>query len=178
MGKYDNDGFDDDDFEDSSEGFKKLRAALKKANERNTAQAEEIKTLSGKVSRVTVKDVLTAKKANPAIGRFILADGVDVTNEVAVDEWLQENGSLFGYTPAPASAGEGQAAEQPAAPESSLAGRSELVDEYTRLRHASEGAQPVAVGADALKRLMAAEDPDALQAALDAALAQQGAGGN
>lgn len=175
MGKYDNDGFDafdPDSVDETSEGMKQLRAALKKANERVAAQTAEITTLTGKVQRTTVKDVLTAKKANPAIGRFILADGVDVTDEAAVDEWLQENGSLFGYQPQAGAEAPTGGGEQPADEETSG-----LAEQYTRLQNAGASGQPLQPALAAVERMGKAESQADIQAALDAGLAALGAGG-
>jgi hypothetical protein len=102
---------DDDDFEfDGGDALSKVRKANRAQNKRikelEEVLAEREKTLnelSGKVKVTGVTEVLKARGANPALARYALKDDVEPTEE-AVDAWLAENGSLFGYEPKSAEA--------------------------------------------------------------------------
>jgi len=97
---------DDDDFEfDGGDALSKVRKANRAQNKRIKeledilAEREKaLNELSGKVKVSGVTDILKAKGANPALARYALKDDVEPTEE-AVDAWLAENGSLFGYEP-------------------------------------------------------------------------------
>ena len=97
MANNDWDDFEDDDSGDGSDLVKKLRSQLKAANKRaaelESAQAE----LSKKVRTTSVKEILNGAGVTPKIARFVLADVEDPTEE-SVNEWLKENGDLFGIT--------------------------------------------------------------------------------
>jgi len=97
---------DDDDFDfDSGDALSKVRKANRAQNKR-IKELEEVlaerekalNELSGKVKVTGVTDILKARGANPALARYALKDDVEPTEE-AVDAWLTENGSLFGYEP-------------------------------------------------------------------------------
>lgn len=101
---YDND--DDEDFDfDNGDALSKVRKA-DRAKARRIKELEDIlaerdkslSELSGKVKVSGVSDILKARGANPALAKYALKDDVEPTEE-AVDAWLTENGSLFGYEP-------------------------------------------------------------------------------
>lgn len=75
-----------------------LRAQLEKALKDLKAAQEENAKLSNSVKSVTLENVLRDKQVPPNIQRWIKRDEVDATPE-AVDKWLAENGSDFGYQP-------------------------------------------------------------------------------
>ena len=78
---------------------KKLRKKIR-ADEKRIKELEE--QLSGftKVEKErSVKEVLEKQGVNPKAARLILKDLDEVTPE-SVSNWLEENGDLFGYSPA------------------------------------------------------------------------------
>lgn len=173
MGKYDNDGFDIDDVEDSSEGFKQLRAALKKANERVATLEAEKQTLSAKVGERNVRDVLTAKKVRPGLARAIKADGVDLSDENAIAEWLSDPSNQEDYAFSLPAADQAQESHETDADEET----SGLAEQYTKLQNAGASGQPIQPALAAVKQMGEAKSPAEIQAALDAGLAALGAGG-
>jgi len=102
---------DDDDYEfDGGDALSKVRKAdrakAKRIKELEDILAEREKSLAelnGKVKVTGVTEVLKARGANPALAKYALKDDVEPTEE-AVDAWLAENGSLFGYEPKSAEA--------------------------------------------------------------------------
>lgn len=79
--------------DDSGKGLRsQLEAALKRLEKAEAANAQ----LSKSVSERQLADVLSAKKVNPKVARFILADGVDPSDSEAVDKWVTDNAEVFG----------------------------------------------------------------------------------
>ena len=100
---YDDDYSDESD--ESSNGPKALREALKKAHSEAKAKAKEFEDLSTKfeslnkkVTEQSLADLLREKQVPANIAKWIKRDGIDSTAE-AVDEWLKDNGDDFGYKP-------------------------------------------------------------------------------
>lgn len=97
---------DDDDFDfDGGDALSKVRKAdrakAKRIKELEDVLAEREKSLAelnGKVKVTGVSEILKARGANPALAKYALKDDVEPSEE-AVDAWLSENGSLFGYQP-------------------------------------------------------------------------------
>lgn len=94
---------DDEQFEDAPRALRQAYAALKKAHEADT---KELSTLRTQVQTRTASDVLKDKGYNPKAAKFLLKDGVDLSDEKAVDAWLAEEGEFFkvageGGTPNP-----------------------------------------------------------------------------
>jgi hypothetical protein len=82
-----------DSGDDSGKGLRsQLEAALKRLEKAEAANAQ----LSKSVSERQLADVLSAKKVNPKVARFILADGVDPSDSEAVDKWVTDNAEVFG----------------------------------------------------------------------------------
>lgn len=113
--------YDYDDDAQQSGGA--LRAQLEKAlKDLKTAQDENAK-LSASVKTVTLDNLLRDKQIPANIARWIKRDDVEPTAD-AVDKWVQENGSDFGFKPgqpqpAGAETSEGEQSkpeEAPAAP--------------------------------------------------------------
>ncbi len=95
---------DDEQFEDAPRALRQAYAALKKAHE---AEAKELSTLRTQVQTRTASEVLKDKGYNPKAAKFLLKDGIDLSDEKAVDAWLAEEGEFFkanGGTPTEQSA--------------------------------------------------------------------------
>lgn len=96
--------------DDSGSGLRKqLEAALSRAKEAEARAAAASKQLGER----QLADVLAAKKVSPKVARFISADGVDPSDNEAIDRWLTENAEVFGVTaatPEPTVSNEEQAA--------------------------------------------------------------------
>jgi len=77
---------------------KKLRKKIR-ADEKRIKELEEQLTGFTKVEKErSVKEVLEKQGVNPKAARLILKD-LDEVNEETVQNWLEENGDLFGYSP-------------------------------------------------------------------------------
>jgi hypothetical protein len=92
---------EDNDFESfdaDTDLVKKLRKALKAEQKRN----KELETTMGDLTKSQkeriLKDVLTSRGVNPKIAQFIPSD--IEASEDAIGTWLDNNGDVFGYTPA------------------------------------------------------------------------------
>lgn len=95
---------EDDDFDtevtnttDGSDLLKKLRKAKRNDEKRIKELTEQLETLSKVQRERTVKEVLEKKGVNPKAVRLILKD-IDDVNEESVNNWLEDNGDLFGLT--------------------------------------------------------------------------------
>ena len=98
---------DDEDDEDTtptefvsdSDLVKRLRKQLKAEQRKN----KELETSYGELTKAQkeriLKDVLTSKGVNQKIAQFIPND--IEASEDAINAWLDANGEVFGYTPAP-----------------------------------------------------------------------------
>lgn len=86
-------------FESDTDLVKKLRKALKAEQRRN----KELETSYGELTKAQkeriLKDVLASKGVNQKIAQFIPSD--IEASEDAISSWLDANGDVFGYTPAP-----------------------------------------------------------------------------
>lgn len=95
---------EDDDFDtevtgnmDGSDLLKKLRKAKRNDEKRIKELTEQLDSLSKAQRERTVKEVLEKKGVNPKAVRLILKD-IDDVNEESVNNWLDDNGDLFGLT--------------------------------------------------------------------------------
>jgi hypothetical protein len=104
-----NDWTDDDDFDledeapqsnDGSDLLRKLRKAKRADEKRIKELTEQLEGLSKVQRERVVKEVLDQKGVNPKAARLILKD-LDDVNEESVNNWLEDNGDLFGLTQAP-----------------------------------------------------------------------------
>ena len=94
---------EDDDLDTESQSFgasegdllKKLRKAKRSDEKRIKELTEQLEGLSKAQRERTVKDVLEKKGVNPKAQRLILKD-LDDINEESVNNWLEDNGDLFG----------------------------------------------------------------------------------
>jgi hypothetical protein len=94
----DEDDLDTDNFSgDGSDLLKKLRKAKRADEKRIKELTEQLDGLSKVQRERTVKEVLEKKGVNPKAMRLILKDMDDVSEE-SVNNWLEDNGDLFGIT--------------------------------------------------------------------------------
>jgi len=82
---------------DGSDLLKKLRKAKRNDEKRIKELTEQLEGLSKTQRERTVKEVLEQKGVNPKAQRLILKDLDDVSEE-SVNNWLADNGDLFGLT--------------------------------------------------------------------------------
>ena len=83
---------------DGSDLLKKLRKAKRSDEKRIKELTEQLEGLSKSQRERTVKEVLEKKGVNPKAQRLILKDLEDI-NEESVNNWLEDNGDLFGLAP-------------------------------------------------------------------------------
>ena len=81
--------------ETGSDLLKKLRKAKRSDEKRIKELTEQLEVLSKGQRERTVREVLEKKGVNPKAVRLILKD-LDDVNEESVNEWLDDNGDLFG----------------------------------------------------------------------------------
>ena len=77
---------------------KKLRKAKRADEKRIKELTEQLEGLTKVQRERTVKEVLEQKGVNPKAARIILKD-LDEVTEGSIDDWLSDNGDLFGYKP-------------------------------------------------------------------------------
>jgi hypothetical protein len=82
---------------DGSDLLKKLRKAKRADEKRIKELTEQLEGLSKVQRERTVKEVLEQKGINVKAVRLILKD-LDEVNEESVNNWLDDNGDLFGLT--------------------------------------------------------------------------------
>ena len=80
---------------DGSDLLKKLRKAKRNDEKRIKELTEQLEGLSKSQRERTVKEVLEQKGVNPKAQRLILKDLDEITEE-SVNNWLEDNGDLFG----------------------------------------------------------------------------------
>ena len=85
---------------DGSDLLKKLRKAKRNDEKRIKELTEQLEGLSKSQRERTVKEVLEKKGVNPKAQRLILKDLEDISEE-SVNNWLDDNGELFGLTKEP-----------------------------------------------------------------------------
>jgi hypothetical protein len=94
----DEDDLDTEQFSgDGSDLLKKLRKAKRADEKRIKELTEQLDGLSKVQRERTVKEVLEKKGVNPKAMRLILKD-IDEVSEESVNNWLEDNGDLFGIT--------------------------------------------------------------------------------
>ena len=82
---------------DGSDLLKKLRKAKRADEKRIKDLTEQLETLSKGQRERIVKETLEKKGVNPKALRLVLKD-LDDINEESVNNWLEDNGDLFGLT--------------------------------------------------------------------------------
>ena len=85
---------------DGSDLLKKLRKAKRNDEKRIKELTEQLEGLSKSQRERVVKEVLEKKGVNLKAQRLILKD-LDEVSEESVNNWLDDNGDLFGLTKAP-----------------------------------------------------------------------------
>jgi hypothetical protein len=83
---------------DGSDLLKKLRKAKRSDEKRIKELTEQLENLSKSQRERVVKEVLEKKGVNLKAQRLILKDLEDISEE-SVNNWLEDNGDLFGLTP-------------------------------------------------------------------------------
>ena len=83
---------------DGSDLLKKLRKAKRSDEKRIKELTEQLEGYSKAQRERTVKEVLEKKGVNPKAVRLILKD-IDDISEESVNNWLEDNGDLFGLAP-------------------------------------------------------------------------------
>lgn len=86
---------DTDSLGDGGDLVKKLRKANRASEKRIKELTEQLEGFTKTQRESTVKSVLEKKGVNPKAARLILKD-LDDINEESVNNWLEENGDLFG----------------------------------------------------------------------------------
>jgi hypothetical protein len=90
---------DTNEFEETTDGFKNLRAAYNKLKTERDAAVSEASTLKAQVRTRSIGDKLGELGINSKISRFIPAD-VELDK---LDSWLGENADVFGIDLTPKS---------------------------------------------------------------------------
>jgi hypothetical protein len=115
-----NNYWDDEDDDDATitgnETESDLQKKLRKKIRSDEKRIKELEEKLGNYTKIdkerTVKEVLEKQGVNSKAARLILKD-LDEVSEEAVNNWLEENGDLFGYSPtedSPANSEENRAA--------------------------------------------------------------------
>ena len=133
--EYDNDNGATDQNDGSP---KALRDAYNKQKAQNAALEKTIKELSDKVRTREIADKLSTRGINAKVAKFI-------PENVELDDWLKENGDLFGV---PASDG---GVGQPTEVQQAQAEPHPLQSQFANLASATEGAQAPTGTVDAAK---------------------------
>jgi hypothetical protein len=76
---------------------KKLRKKIKADEKRMKELEEKLDSYVKKERESSVKELLEKQGVNPKAARLILKD-LDEVNDETVNNWLDENGDLFGFT--------------------------------------------------------------------------------
>jgi hypothetical protein len=84
--------------ESGSDLLKKLRKAKRADEKRIKELTEQLEGFSKVQRERTVKEILEQKGVNPKAARLVLKD-LDEVNEESVNNWLEDNGDLFGLAP-------------------------------------------------------------------------------
>jgi TolA-binding protein len=84
--------------ESGSDLLKKLRKAKRADEKRIKELTEQLEGFSKVQRERTVKEILEQKGVNPKAARLVLKD-LDEVSEESVNNWLEDNGDLFGLTP-------------------------------------------------------------------------------
>ena len=82
---------------DGSDLLKKLRKAKRADEKRIKELTEQLENVSKVQRERTVKEILEQKGVNAKAARLVLKD-LDEVSEESVNNWLVENGDLFGMT--------------------------------------------------------------------------------
>jgi hypothetical protein len=143
--------YDDDEFNDEpTDVVKQLRKVNRTLEKRQKELEEELGNFKNQARQRTVKDVLTSKGINPKVSAFIPEDVA--TSEDAINEWLNENGELFGVN-------QTNASESKALPSVDLSAQARINNIV------SSGEAPL-VQEDSLAKILNAKNADELNSIL------------
>jgi hypothetical protein len=139
---YDNDGFDFEDDERDSKSPKELRDAQRAAAKRAKELEVQVQQLSKQLADRNLKDVLEDKGLRPGLARVISKDGVDATDPVAIEAWLNDpaNQEDFAFSVAAGDDGSSNDSDDDAGSDEEQ--DTETAAEFTRMQAASNGALP------------------------------------
>lgn len=166
MGLYDDDeGYDDFDEGTGQKptGIQQLRAAQKKAAKEAEALREQNAKLHAQLTRFTLRDVLEKKSLRPGLARAMVADGVDASDDNAINQWLANPSNQEDYAFSLAQGGgspQGQSGSNPAADfaafqnaqSNALPADHSKLSEAARLMDAASSDEEVAAALAALTR--------------------------
>jgi hypothetical protein len=93
------DDLDTESLTDGSDLVKKLRKAKRADEKRIKELTEQLEVYTKAQREQTVKQILAKKGVNEKAARLVLKD-LEEVNEESVNNWLDDNGDLFGYNPA------------------------------------------------------------------------------
>lgn len=148
MSEYDfEDNFDEDQDQESTQLPKPARDRLRELEKELKRLRKERDDSAKALTELRLRDVLTERGiTDQRITRYLTADGVNLADPRAVDDWLAENGDLFGYTPRAGESDEKDEAEQ------------------RTMDDAENQGVPVTDQAELLAKIAAAETPEELDA--------------
>jgi hypothetical protein len=90
--------YEDDERElENSNLVKDLRKQIKDAHKELNEWKSKFEKSNLEFGQLKLRDVLSERKVPTSAAKWILKDGVDVNDASALDKWLEENGSDFGY---------------------------------------------------------------------------------
>ena len=149
------------DDDEQTDGPADLRKALKAQQKANAEMADRLSKAEATARNAVVKDVLTSKKVDPRIAKFIPAD---VGDEAGVASWLDENADLFGVK-----SPDSPPAATPDARSDGLNGQLIPQEGYQTLRSMADlesGAVPVEMATDLLHKIQNTTSAEELTALL------------
>lgn len=135
MSQYDGFAFEDPNGSENELTGKALRDARDAAAKEAKDLKAELAKLQNQLTERNLKDVLQGKSLDPRLARFMKSDGIDGSDEAAVDKWLTDNGDLVGYKPA--------SAEEQGEPDARAV-------EFQRMTNAQVNAMPVGKFSDVM----------------------------
>lgn len=132
--------FEGQDVSKEKANFNNLRKA-KRADEKKIKElTERLEQFERKEREGTIKSVLEQKGVPAKAARLILKD-LDDINEESVNNWLNENGDLFGFNPAEAAPAVSSEERQALASQDSLTQGALTPDKAQDLEYRIENAQ-------------------------------------
>lgn len=85
----------DDEYGQNENSGGSLRTLYEQALKDLKVAKDETATLKEQIGKAKASEVLTAKGYNPTIVKFAAADGIDLSDEKAIDKWLADNAEVF-----------------------------------------------------------------------------------
>jgi hypothetical protein len=137
-----------------------------KALKKLKAVESERDTLIHDKAQASASETLVAKGYKPAVARLAIKDGVDLSDEKALDTWLTDNGDLFAKPEATQPVADG---DQPPAPVQDAAPPEGLESTFQSISRIHSAASTAHV--NAFERALASIPEDATPAQVRAAFA-------